>query len=254
MFVNTAKQKMVQGKPVFGFSLGLGSPIVAEVVSRGGADFVMVDNQHGSWGPDSTIAAFIAINGSPATPMARVARNDYTMIGRLLDEGAMGIIVPMVHTAEDARAAASACRYPPLGGRSWGWARAGAYGSDYTDWIDGELFVAVQIESAQAVENAEAILATPGVDGCWVGPSDMALSMGIHPRDRFTDERHARNLERVVVACRNTGKIPGISATDPTDAVARARQGYRFIVASSDAGSLAEGMAAAMRTLRGAQK
>lgn len=251
MLVNTAKQKMLQGKPVYGFGLGLGSPIVAEIVSRAGPDFVMVDNQHGSWGPDSTLAALIAIHGSPATPMARVARNDYTMIGRLLDEGMLGIIVPMVHTAEDAQAAASACRFPPRGGRSWGWARAGLYGEDYTDRIDEQVFLAVQIESAQAVRNAEAIMATPGVDGCWVGPSDMALSMGIHPRDRFTNDQHARNLEQVVVACRNTGKIPGISATDPSDALVRTAQGYQFIVACSDHAFLLNGIAAAWKTLRG---
>ncbi len=251
MLVNATKQKMRQGKPAYGFSLGLNSALVAEIVSRAGPDFVMIDNQHGSWGPDSTLAALIAIHGSPATPMARAARNDYTMIGRLLDEGMLGIIVPMVHTVEDARAAARACRYPPEGGRSWGWARAGLYGDDYTDRINDEVFLAVQIESAQAVENAEAIMATPGVDGCWVGPSDMALSMGIHPRDRFTNERHARNLEKVVTACRNTGKIPGISATDPDDAVVRTKQGYQFIVAASDHGFLMTGIAAAWKTLRG---
>ena len=251
MVTNTAKQKMLQGKPAFGFGLGLGSALVAEIVSRAGPDFVMIDTQHGSWGPDSTLAALVAIHGSPATPMARVARNDYTLIGRLMDEGMLGIIVPMVHTPQEARAAADACRYPPRGTRSWGWARAARYGADYTDWIDEQVFVAVQIESALAVQNAEAIMATPGVDGCWVGPSDMALSMGIHPRDRFTNDRHIRALEAVITACRNTGKIPGISATDPTDAMARARQGFLFITADSDAGFLATGIAAAWKTLKG---
>ena len=249
MIVNTAKQKMLRGEAVFGFALGLGSPIVAELVAASGADFVLIDNQHGSWSPESTLAALLAIHG--ATPMARVARNDYTMIGRLLDEGTLGIIVPMVHTAQDAKAAAEACRFPPAGGRSWGWSRAGIYGPDYGDKVNEQVFLAVQIESAQAVENAEAILSTPGVDGCWVGPSDLAWSMGIHPKDRFTNDRHARNLERVIVACRNTGKIPGIAAADPGDAVARAKQGYRFIVATHDGGFLAVGMAAAWKTLRG---
>jgi 4-hydroxy-2-oxoheptanedioate aldolase len=250
MLVNTAKQKMLQGKPAYGFALGLGSAIVAEIVSRSGPDFVMIDNQHGSWGPDSTIAALIAINGSAATPMARVARNDYTMIGRLLDEGMLGIIVPMVHTAEDAKAAAAACRFPPRGTRSWGWARAARYGDDYADRVGDELFLAVQIESAEAVKNAEAIMATPGVDGCWVGPSDLALSMGIHPRDMFKNEQHARNLEKVVAACRNTGKIPGISGMHPEDALVKAKQGFRFITTSSDTGFLLNGIAAAWKTLR----
>ncbi len=89
--------------------------LIAEALSHSGIDYLQIDNQHGDWGPDSTIAALMAIEGGTATPMARVARNDYTMIGRLLDEGMMGIIVPMVHTAADAKAAADATRFPPLG-------------------------------------------------------------------------------------------------------------------------------------------
>src|ERR1700682_3463778 len=159
MRINTAKQKMIRGEPAFGYSLGLGSAIAAEAMARSGIDWLMIDNQHGSWGPDSTIAALIAIEGGTAIPLARVARNDYTMIGRLLDDGMLGIVVPMVHAVEDAQRAADACRLPPRGNRSWGWSRTSVYGGDYPDRIDDEVFVAVQIESAQAVENAEAILA-----------------------------------------------------------------------------------------------
>ena len=123
MILNTAKQKMLAGRPAFGFALGMGSPLNAELLSRSGIDFVMVDRQHGSWGEDSAIAALVAITGSSAIPMARVARNDYTFIGRLLDEGVMGMVVPMVDTPDQARAAADACRLPPQGSRSWGWGR-----------------------------------------------------------------------------------------------------------------------------------
>jgi HpcH/HpaI aldolase/citrate lyase family len=128
MRVNAAKQQMLQGKSAFGYALGLGSPLVAGALSRCGIDFVMVDNQHGSYSAESTLASLIAAEGGSATPMARVARNDYTMIGRLLDEGMLGIVVPMVHTVEEARAVATACRFPPHGTRSWGWSHAGVYG------------------------------------------------------------------------------------------------------------------------------
>ena len=187
---------MLGGEPAFGYALGLGSPLAAEALGGAGIDFLLLDTQHGSWGPDSTIAALSAMSAGSAVPMARVATNNYTQIGRLLDEGMLGIVVPMVDTPEDARAAAAACRFPPHGSRSWGWGRAWAYGADYPDWIDGQVFLAVQIESARAVENAEAILATPGVDGCWIGPADLALSMGIHPRDASTREEHVRAVER----------------------------------------------------------
>jgi 2-keto-3-deoxy-L-rhamnonate aldolase RhmA len=178
VIVNRAKANMMEGRPAFGYALELGSPIAAELLAATGIDFIMLDTQHGSFGPDSTISALMAVSaGGAATPMARVAHNDYTLIGRLLDEGALGIVVPMVHTPEEAHAAAEACRFPPLGTRSWGWGRAGRSGDDYADAVNAQVFVAVQIESAEAVANAEAILATLGVDGCWIGPSDLALSL-----------------------------------------------------------------------------
>ena len=233
--LNTAKQKMVDGLPAFGFSLAMGSFLNAELISRSGIDFVMVDRQHGSWSEDSAIAALVAIHGS--------------FTGRLLDEGSMGIIVPMVDTAEQARAAADACLLPPAGRRSWGWGRAKIYGSDYAERINEQLFVAVQLESAQAVSNAEAILSVPGVDGCWTGPSDLSLDLGFHPSEMDEREEHARALEAILQACANTGKIPGIAGRSVDDALHRAKQGFRFITASSDATMLSAGAADAVGRL-----
>ena len=249
MILNTAKQKMLSGRPAFGFALGMGSPLNAELLSRSGIDFVMVDRQHGSWGEDSAIAALVAITGSSAIPMARVARNDYTFIGRLLDEGVMGMVVPMVDTPDQARAAADACRLPPQGSRSWGWGRAKLYGADYADRINEELFVAVRLESVEAVENAEAILSTPGIDGCWTGPSDLSLSLGFHPSEMDDREEHARALETILEACKNTGKIPGIAGLGVDDALKKASQGFRFITATSDGGLLGSGAATAVARL-----
>ena len=249
MRANTAKQKMLQGRPAFGYSLQLGSPLVAEALASCGVDFILIDTQHGSFSPESTILTLMALTHGTAVPMARVARNDYTLIGRLLDEGALGIIVPMVHTREEAQAVADACLLPPRGRRSWGWGRARVYGSDYPDRINDELFVAVQLESIQAVENAEAILSVPGIDGCWIGPADLALSLGIDPRRAAEDDRHARAIERVVEACRNTGKIAGFAAYGPEDALRRAEQGFRFLTAGSDIGFMFGGATAGVRTL-----
>ena len=239
--INQTKKKLLAGKPAYGYELALGSALVAEALARTGIDFLQIDNQHGDWGPDSTIAALMGIEGGGATPVARVARNDYTMVGRLLDSGVMGLVFPMVHTAADAREAADAARFPPTGTRSCGWGRVARTDPDYWNWIDEQVFVAVQIESITAVENAEAILSTPGVDGCWVGPSDLAFSMGIHPKDRFTNDDHARAIERVVEACRNTGTFPGYAAGSPEEALSRAAQGFQFLTAGSDAGFLVGG-------------
>jgi 4-hydroxy-2-oxoheptanedioate aldolase len=234
MKTNLTKQKMLRGEPALGYSAKLGSPVAAEFLSNCGVDFVMIDGQHGSWGADSLIQGLQAVCAGPAMPFARVAYNSFTLIGQLLDAGALGVIVPMVDTLEQARAVAKACRYPPVAERSFGFGRALAYGDDYTDCINDELFVAVQIESALAVKNAEAILAVPGIDGCMIGPQDLALSLGFHPREIPKRDEHARALERVVQACRNTGKIPGIDVGAPDTAAQRVQQGFRFVPMGSD--------------------
>jgi 4-hydroxy-2-oxoheptanedioate aldolase len=249
---NTAKQKMLAGQPALGFAAKLGSPLAAEFLSHSGADFISLDAQHGSWGDDSIIAAVTALCAGPATPMARVLSNQYHLIARLLDTGVLGIVVPMVDTVEQAQAVADACHYPPKGRRSYGWGRAIAYGADYADRIDEELFVAVQIESVEALQNAEAILATPGIDGCMVGPADLALSMGFHPRDAAAHDEHCRALEKIVQACRNTGKIPGIDTGSPETGLLRVEQGFLFVVMGTEIRFIQAGAAAALAGVRNA--
>lgn len=246
---NTAKTKMKNGQPAFGYAIGMGSPVAAEALANCGIDFILLDTQHGTWGQDSTNMALLAMRTSSAIPMARVARNDYTLIGRLLDEGAMGIVVPMVESPEDAKRAVDAVRLPPTGKRSWGWGGALRYGGDYPDWIDDQIFLAVQLESINAVENAEAIMSVDGVDGCWAGPADMALSMGIDPRKAPEDDRHAKALEKVVQACKNTGKAPGLACSGPEEARKRADQGFQYLTAGGDMGFMLNGAAAGLKTL-----
>lgn len=248
---NTAKKRMLNGDPAFGWSLGLGSAFAAERMAGTGIDFVMIDGQHGSWGVDSTFAAFMAIAAGGSTPMARVPTNDYTVIGKFLDEGALGIIVPMVHTAADAKRAADACRFPPVGARSWGWGRAGAYGDDYPFAVNDEIFLAVQIESAEAVTNAEAILATEGVDGCWIGPSDLQLSYGHVPWSEDGVKQLNEALEMIEAAAKSTGKILGFATNGPEHARSLADRGYQFLTAGSDIGFMLTGAAEGLKVMRG---
>jgi len=236
---------MLEGKPAIGATVGLGSPLAAEILSRVGFDFVLVDNQHGSWGDDSTMVAFRSICLRPAVPMARVQQNDFYAIGRLLDRGALGIVVPMVNSVEEARAAAFAAHYPPRGGRSWGPFGAGFYGPDYGSWIDDEVFLAVQIESQRAVNCAEEILAVDGVDGCWIGPADLANSMGVDLSSPEGVEAHEAAILMVLEACRRTNKIPGIAAGG--DAQRWIEKGFLFVTAGGDAGFVLSG---ARKTLR----
>ncbi len=243
---------MLRGEPTFGYSAKLGSAVAAEFLGHTGVDFVQIDGQHGAWGPDSMLQAITAISATPAMPFARVLSNQFHLIGQLLDAGVLGIVIPMVDTVEQARAVAAACRYPPAGARSFGWGRAFAYGDDYTDWARDQLFVAVQIESAEAVEHANQIMAVPGIDGCMVGPQDLALSMGFHPREIPEHDEHARALERVVQACRNIGKIPGIDTggAGPESAAQRVAQGFIFIPMGSDVKFMTGGAAAGVKSVK----
>jgi len=209
---NTAKRRMLEGKPAIGASAGLGSPLAVEILSRAGFDFVLVDAQHGAWDENSALLAVRSICLGPAIPMARVRKNDFSAIGRMLDLGMLGVVVPLVNSAADARAAAYAARYPPRGGRSVGAFGTGLHGADYAQAIDDEVFLAVQIESEQAVERAEKILSVDGVDGCWIGPGDLAHSMGVDLGTAAGRQAHEEAILHVLDVCRQVGKIPGIAA------------------------------------------
>ncbi len=247
MRINTAKARMLEGRPAVGATLGLGSPLAAEVLSCTGFDFILVDNQHGSWDVTSTMLVFRNICLGSAVPMARVSKNDFFAIGGLLDRGALGIVVPMVNSVEEARAAAFAVRYPPRGGRSSGAFLAGLHGSDYERWIDDEVFLAVQIETEQALNCAEEILAVDGVDGCWIGPMDLSKSMGIDPNtDKGANALDAATL-RVLEACQKTNKIPGIWAGE--DAQRQIERGFLFVTAGGDAEFILSGASEALRKL-----
>jgi len=232
--VNEAKRRMLDGKPAIGGEVGLGSALSAELMSPLGFDFVLVDNQHGFWTPESAMLAFRSISLGPAVPMARVRKNDFGLIGRLLDMGCMGIVVPMVNNAEEAEAAVYATRYPPRGGRSIGNFGTGFLGDDYDDWANDEIFLAVQIETDQGAKNAEEIMAVDGIDGCWVGPGDLSRYMRLDLNTEEGREVHTETIRSVIGACRKTGKIPGISTPSAEMAQRWIDEGCLFVTAGAD--------------------
>ena len=249
MGVNNAKQRMLGGLAAIGAEAGLGSPLAVEMLSPLGFDFILVDNQHGAWADESTFYAFRSIGLGQAVPMARVRSNDFGGIGRLLDQGALGVIVPMVNSVEEAEAAAFAARYPPRGGRSGGEFGTGFHGPDYKSWIDDEVFLAVQIETAQAVERAEQIMSVEGVDGCWIGPNDLGLSMGVDLSTPQGAEAHNSAILEVLAACRKTNKIPGIATWDACTAQRRIDQGFLFVTVGGDHGLMLGGAQETLQAL-----
>jgi 4-hydroxy-2-oxoheptanedioate aldolase len=250
MRVNAAKRRLQDGSAAIGVGAVLGSFLGAELLSQAGFDWVLVDCQHGHWDDASALAAFRAISLGGAAPMARVRQNDFAAIGRLLDQGALGIVVPLVNSAEQARAAAQAVRYPPRGGRSMGAFLAAYQGADYMDWADDEIFLAVQIESAQAVDCAEEILAVDGIDGCWIGPKDLARSMGVDVETAAGRAAHEAAVLHVLAACQKTGKVPGIDGDGEVQARRWLEHGFKFVTTISDAGLLIEGGRSILQRLR----
>lgn len=228
MDLNAAKRRMQAGKPAIGGVCFSGSPLVAQWMALAGCDFVLIDNQHGVWDKDRCMAALHGAWLGNAVPMARAEQNDFYAIGSLLDQGALGIVVPMVNTRQDAEAAVFATCYPPLGGRSLGAMGAAFYGLSDPQLVNKEVFLAVQIETAQGVENAEEILSVDGIDGCWIGPADLARSLGVNLSTSHGRQLHEDNICRVLAACRTTEKIAGIAELGP-DPQRRIHEGFRFI-------------------------
>lgn len=243
MHYNKALEKLQSGQPVFGAILGLNSPLAAEAIAYAGADYVLIDDQHGLWEPEAMLSAFKYILAAGSTPFARVGENEFYHIGAMLDRGPLGIVVPMVHTAADAEAAVFATRLPPRGGRSMGPYGCRSYGTDYLKWANDEIFLTVQIESQQGLDNVDAIMAVDGIDGCWVGPGDLAASIGAP----IGSEAHDAAMKRIVDACRRHGKIPGTFSIGWTKR--RLEQGYLFVTPAADAQLLADGMKAMIEEL-----
>lgn len=222
-----------------GIVAALGSPEAAGCVATAGFDFVLVDLQHGRWHINTAHAAFRSIFAGGAVPMARVEQNDFFAIGSVLDRGALGIVVPMVETRAQAEAVAAAARYGPLGKRSIGGGEMRSFLGVGDDEVNDEIFVAVQIETVAGVENAADILSVDGVDGCWIGPSDLQLSMGVDLNDPAGYKRHQEAIEHVITTCRRLGKIPGIA--EPGRDAEWLKKGCTFVTIGSESSIIRRG-------------
>ncbi len=242
---NGTKRLLAAGRPALGLFVSSASPLAAEVVGGLGFDWALIDLQHGENNLGNLSGMLQAVSATPATPFVRVPVNDPTLIGRALDLGAYGIVVPLVNTPAEAEAAARAAKYPPRGARSWGPIRGALYGgADYFAAADEELSLFVMLETAEAIGNARDILVTPGIDGCYVGLNDLSISLGLAPEGGGGASLPApleEAVEGVLAACRETGKVAGIQLYDADAATRRIRQGFRFV-----------GLGTELRVLRGA--
>jgi 4-hydroxy-2-oxoheptanedioate aldolase len=237
---NPVTDKLRNGEPAVGAWLSLCSPIAAETMANIGWDWLVIDAEHSPVGFETMVNCFRAVQLGGAVPMARVPWNDIVWIQRTLDAGALGLVVPMVNTRADALHVVSNMKYATLGQRSFGGSRVSQYiDGDYRVWADENVSVIVMIETIQAVENAEEILSLEGIDGCFIGPNDLALSMGISFKDMNTGA-HEEAIMRVLEACRKTGKAAGKHCYNGAEVSQRIAQGFQFLALSSDAGMMAK--------------
>jgi len=249
-------RKLRAGETVFSAWCNLGSPVVAETVVREGYACGVFDAQHGLWDLTAVINGIIALHGAGSTPGVRVPLADFAFVSRALDFGAEAIIAPMINTVADARQFANAAKYPPLGERSWGPQRAmvlqgKTVAVDYLrEANDGTLTLAM-IETAAALENADAIAGTPGIDALFVGPYDLSTALSGGKAQDITAPEVERAIDKICAAAIKAKKIPGIYCRDAERALAMAKRGFRFIAVGSDHGLVREGAAAQVKALKG---
>ncbi len=247
MIENTLLRRWSAAEETLGLWLGVAEPRTAEMLGSLPFDYICVDLQHGTGDYSSMYSVFQALRTSAAMPLARVPYNEFGIINRVLDAGAMGVIVPLVNSASEAEAAVAACRYPPRGRRSYGPLRAApVLGPDYYPDSNDEIAVIVMIETAEAVEAIDEILDVGGIDAIYVGPSDLSLSLGLKPGNHNDAPIFAESLTRIVDACQRRGVAAGIHC-QPDLVELRRSQGFRMITAVSDTAALIEGAVAGLR-------
>ena len=244
---NPLKAAWAEGRTAFGLWMTVPGSIGAEIFAGAGVDYVCVDQQHGVIDYDSMVPMFQAIRAEGTAPITRVLSNDPFLIMKALDAGAWGVIVPLVNRAEDAARAVSACRYPPRGIRSYGPVRAaGVIGSRDPEELGGEVLCLVMVETREALERVEEITSTPGVDGVYIGPSDLALSLGLPPTLDVTEDAHIQAVNMIREACHRNGIAAGIHAPSGEWARKHAEAGFDIVTVATDAALL---RAAASREL-----
>jgi 4-hydroxy-2-oxoheptanedioate aldolase len=228
------RAKWEAGEPTFGLWAAIPSSLTAELGAAAGFDYVCVDLQHGMSDERTMVSMLQATVAAGATALARVAWNEPWLIMRALDLGASGVIVPLVGSREEAARAVQACRYPPEGNRSYGPIRAELVaGSRVPDDLARDALCLVMVETREALDRVDEIASTPGLDGVYIGPSDLSVALGLMPRGgggEVLDEA----IERIRASTLAHGLIAGMHCGSGEDARARAAQGFQLVTVAVD--------------------
>jgi 4-hydroxy-2-oxoheptanedioate aldolase len=218
-----------------GYWIASDNAVATELISRVGYDYVCLDMQHGHLGYSGMLSNLLAIDaGATSAPLVRVGANDAATIGRALDAGAVGVIVPLINTVDDAAAAVAACRFPPAGSRSWAPVRASLrVGPDPAD-TNAAVACLVMIETAQALANVTEICAVPGVDGVYIGPSDLSIALGAPRAGAVEGLPFEESVARIREAAADAGIAVGFHCRTGEVGAQRLAEGFTMVTVSSD--------------------
>lgn len=251
--VNTFKRALIAGEQQIGLWLGLANPYTTEILAGAGFDWLLIDGEHAPNTLTSVLAQLQALAPYPVRPVVRVAWNDPVLVKQVLDLGVQTLLVPMVQSAEEAAAAVAATRYPPEGIRGVGsaLARASRWNriAGYVTSANREMCVLVQVESRAGLAHLDAIAATEGVDGVFIGPADLAADLG-HLGDPGHPEVKAA-IEDAIARIRRAGKAAGILSGDVAQSRRYMELGTRFTAVGVDTTVLARGAEALAAQFRG---
>ena len=248
--MTSLREKWAAGDETLGLWLSVPSFVTAEIAARQPVDYVCVDTQHGVIDYLQSAALIQAIELSGGCPLVRVPWNEPGIIGKSLDAGAHGVIVPMVNTREQAEAVVRSARYAPDGSRSWGPVMAAMRHADNRAWAAEHVAAIPMIETAEAISNLDDILATPGIDAVYVGPADLSISLGLGPSGNDGNPVFDEALATIIDGCRRHGVVPGIHSTGALT-TRRREQGFRMITVTSDGLAMRAGFASELAAARG---
>lgn len=251
----TLKEKLQKRELTLGSWITLGHPAIAEMMAQAGFDWLTVDMEHSAITMHQAQQLIQTIELCGVTPLVRVGHNDPNLIKRVMDAGSHGVIVPMVNSKEEAERAVASVKYPPVGFRGVGLARAQKYGADfegYRRWNETQSVVIVQVEHIKAVENLEEILSVEGVDGFIVGPYDLSGSLGVPGQFDHPEVVTALNRVKEVTAQRNAVSGFHVISDNPAETAKKIEEGYRFVAYSLDILFLGNSCRNGLRELRAA--
>jgi 2-dehydro-3-deoxyglucarate aldolase len=239
MLARKIKEQMRRGKPTLGTWMSMGHPSIAEILAMAGYDWVVIDTEHSCIDVSEVLRLIIAIEQRGSVPLVRLAGIDPIQAKAVLDAGAAGVLVPMVNRKTDAELAVQMTKYPLLGSRGACLARAQGYGDNFDAYVqnaNADTLLIVMIEHGDAVANIEEILSVPGIDGTFIGPYDLSMSLGIPGQINHPDVLAAKR--KVLDAARAHGLVAGVHLVQPCSAAVDCRQavteGYRFIALGTD--------------------